>query len=132
MRTPPAQAHKPEVLIVNSRGLRQAGIAQLLEIWADVMGLTLKGVVPDAPLNVGCVPTDCKMIIVSLGSASIEDDQYQALIKSARKLMPQSPLVILSDQEHPQEICAAFRLGAVGFMSTNIEPGVAFKVLSFI
>jgi DNA-binding NarL/FixJ family response regulator len=132
MRTPPAQAEKPELLIVDSRGLRQAGIARLLEVWADVMGLTLKGIVPDAPLNISCVPANCKMIIISLGSASIEDAQYQALIKSMRKLMPQAPLVILSDRERPQEICAAFRQGAVGYISTSIEPAVAFQVLSFI
>jgi two-component system, NarL family, nitrate/nitrite response regulator NarL len=132
MRTPPAEADKPELLIVDSRGLHQAGIARLLEVWADVMGLTLKGAVPDALLNASCVPANCKMIIVSLGGASIEDAQNQALIKSIRKFMPQASLVILSDREQPREICAAFRQGAVGYVPTSIEPAVAFQVLSFI
>ena len=130
MRTPPAKADKPEVLIVDSRRLRQAGITRLLEVWADVMGLSLKGVDPDVLFNT--VPANCEMIIISSGSASIEDAHYQALIKSVRKLIPQAPLVILSDGEQPQEICAAFRQGAVGYLSTNIEPAVAFQALSFI
>jgi len=132
MRTPPAKADKPEVLIVDSRRLRQAGISRLLEVWADVMGLSLKGVDPDVLFNTSCVPANCEMIIISLGSASIEDAHYPALIKSVRKLIPQAPLVILSDGEQPQEICAAFRQGAVGYLSTNIEPAVAFQALSFI
>jgi DNA-binding NarL/FixJ family response regulator len=133
MRTPPAaEADKPELLIIDSKGLHQAGIARLLEVWADVMGLTLKGVVPDAPLNSSCVPANCKMIIISLGSASIEDARYQELIKSVRKFIPKAPLVILSDREQPHEVCAAFRHGAVGYMPTSIEPAVAFQVLSFI
>jgi DNA-binding NarL/FixJ family response regulator len=132
MRTPPAKADKPEVLIIDSRGLRQAGIARLLEVWADVMGLSLKGVEPDVLFDTSCVPANCEMMIISLGSASIEDAHYQALIKSVRTLMPQAPLVILSDGEQPREIRAAFRQGAVGYLSTNIEPAVAFRALSFI
>lgn len=132
MRIPHTQLDKPEVLIVDSKRLRQAGITRLLEMWADVMGLTLRGAVPDAPLNTNCVPANCKMVIISLGSASIEDAEYQTLIKSVRRLMPQAPLVILSDREQPQEICAAFRQGAVGYMSTSLEPAVAFQALSFI
>ena len=132
MRALPAKADKREVLIVDSRGLRQAGIARLLEAWADVMGLSLKGVEPDVLFDTSCVPANCEMMIISLGSASIEDARYQALIKSVRKLIPQAPLIILSDGEQPQEIRAAFRQGAVGYLSTNIELDVAFRALSFI
>jgi two-component system, NarL family, nitrate/nitrite response regulator NarL len=132
MRTPPAKADKPEVLIVDSRGLRQAGIVRLLEVWAAVMGLSLKGVEPDALFDTSCVPANCEMMIINLGGASIEDAHYQALIKSVRKLIPQAPLVILSDGEQPQEIRAAFRQGVVGYLSTNIEPALVFRALSFI
>jgi DNA-binding NarL/FixJ family response regulator len=133
MRTPPAaQADKPELLVVDSKGLHHAGITRLLEVWADVMGLALRGIAPDAPLNTSCAPANCKMIIMSLGSTSIEDAKYQVLIKSIRKFMPQASLVILSDREQLQEVSAAFRYGAVGYMPTSIEPAVAFQVLSFI
>ena len=132
MRAPAVQADKPEVLIIDSKRLRQAGIARLLEMWADTMGFTLKSVAPDDPLDTSCVPANCKMVIISLGGVSLEDVQYQALIKRVRRLMPQAPLVILSDREHPQEVCAAFRHGAVGYMPTSTEPAVAIQALSFI
>jgi len=46
--------------------------------------------------------------------------------------MPRAPLVILSDLEEPEEVCAAFEAGAVGFMPTSIDPSVALEALSFI
>jgi hypothetical protein len=85
MRTPRAKADKPEVLIVDSKGLRQAGIARLLEVWADVMGLSLKAVEPDVLFDTSYVPANCEMMIISLGDASIEGVHYQALIKSVRE-----------------------------------------------
>ena len=132
MRTPHVRAEKPELLIVDSNRLRQAGIMRLLETWADAMGLTVKVVVPDALLDTCCVPVTCELIIISIGSASIEEAQHQALIKSVRRLMPQAPLVIISDREDPQEVWAAFQEGAVGFIPTSIEPALAFQALSFI
>ena len=131
MRTPHLRAEKPELLIVDSKRLRQAGFMRLLETWADAMGLTLKAVVPDALLDMCCVPAKCELIIISIGSASVEEE-HQALIESVHRLMPQAPLVIISDREDPQEVWAAFQEGAVGFIPTSIEPALAFQALSFI
>ena len=128
MRTSHALAEKPELLIIDTQRLRQAGIARLLETWADVMGFTLNAVLPDAlPQS-----TNCEMIIVSVGSTSIEDAQCHILIDNVRKLMPRASLVIISDREDLKEVCAAFQEGASGFMPTTIEPGLAFQALSFI
>jgi DNA-binding NarL/FixJ family response regulator len=132
MRTSAEGVKKPELLIIDSKRLRQASIRRLLDIWADAMGLTVKTVVPDAPFDTCCTPDNCEMTIISVGSASIEDAQHQASIESVRMLMPQALLVIISDREDPQEICAAFEDGAVGFMPTSLEPALAFKALSFI
>jgi DNA-binding NarL/FixJ family response regulator len=132
MSTSPARLRKPELLIIDSKRLRQAGITRLLETWADVMGLTAKPVVPGVPLDACCAPANCEMTIVSVGNDSIQGAQYQELITNVRRLMPQAHLVIISDREDPQEIRAAFEEGAVGFMPTSIEPAVAFQALSFI
>ena len=128
MRTSHARGEKPELLIIDTKRLRQACIARLLETWADVMGFTLNAVLPDAlPQS-----TNCEMIIVSVGSTSIEDAQCHILIDNVRKLMPRASLVIISDREDLKEVCAAFQEGASGFMPTTIEPGLAFQALSFI
>src|SRR5262249_16520347 len=132
MRTSANAVKKTELLIVDSKRLRQAGIRRLLDIWADTMGLTVKAVVPDAPLDTCCTPDNCEMRIMRLGGASIEDAQHQATIGMVRTLMPQTLLVIISDRDDPKEICAAFENGASGFVPTSLEPGLAFQALSFI
>ena len=126
-----ARVEKPELLVVDSKRLRQAAIMRLLEAWADAMGLTVK-VIPDAPLDTDYASANCKMIIISVGSASIQDAQQHILIDTVRRLMPHASLVIISDREDLQEVCAAFQQGAIGFMPTSIEPALAFQALSFI
>ena len=132
MRTSAGGVKKTELLIIDSKRLRQASIRRLLDIWADAMGLIVKVVVPDAPLDTCCTPDNCEMTIISVGGASIEDAQHQATIERVRTLMPQALLVIISDREDPKEICAAFKDGASGFMPTSLEPALAFQALSFI
>jgi DNA-binding NarL/FixJ family response regulator len=127
-----AQTEKPDLLIVDSKRLRQAAIMRLLETWADATGLTVKGGVLDHPLNPDHISTNCEIVIMSIGSASIEDAQYQTFVESLRKLMPQTFLIIISDREDPKEVCAAFQEGAVGFIPSSIEPALAFQALSFI
>ena len=131
MLTSPGQITKPELLIIDSKRLRQAGITHLLDVWADAMGLTVKTLVPSTSLDTFCAH-NCEMTIISVGGESIEDAQQHALIESVRMLMPQALLVIISDREDPDEICAAFEEGAVGFMPTSLEPALAFQALSFI
>jgi DNA-binding NarL/FixJ family response regulator len=123
---------KPRLLIVDSNRLRQAGIARLLESWADAMGLAVSTLVPDATLDACCASAFCEMTIINAGSSSIQSLETQALIANVRRHMPQALLVIISDRDDPQEIYAAFKQGAVGFLLTSIEPAVAFQALSFI
>jgi DNA-binding NarL/FixJ family response regulator len=122
---------KPHIVIIDSKKLRQAGIARLLDAWAGAIGLTVSAVELASPIERHRTAT-CAMIILSVGSTSVADPQQQALIKSARKLMPGAPLVILSDREEPKEVCAAFEAGAAGFMPTSLDPSVALQALSFI
>jgi DNA-binding NarL/FixJ family response regulator len=132
LRTCHARVEKPELLIVDTKRLRQAAIMRLLEGWADAMGLTVKAVMPDARLDTDYTSGNCEMIIVSVGGASIQDPSQVTLLAGVRRLMPQVPLVIISDRDEPQEVCAAFQQEAIGFMPTSIEPALAFQALSFM
>jgi DNA-binding NarL/FixJ family response regulator len=128
----PAGLTRNEVLVIDSKRLRQASLTRLLDSWADATGLTVKAASPDAPLDTGCVPAKCEMIIISIGTASIQNAEHQLLIKSLKTLIPEARLVIISDQEDAKEISAAFHKGAVGFLPTSIEPELALRALSFI
>ena len=130
--SPARPDNRPRILIVDKNRLRQAGIMHLLEAWADVMGLVVTAVPPDTPLKRGRVSVHCKMVILSLGNTSVEDSQQRALIQNIRAFLPDAALVIISDREEPEEVCAAFQQGAAGFMPTSIHPSLAFQALSFI
>lgn len=129
---PSAEITRNQVLVIDSKRLRQASLTSLLGSWADAAGLTVKSASPDAPLDTGCVPAKCEMIILSVGTASIQDAEHQLLIKSLKTLIPEARLVIISDQEDAKELSAAFHKGAVGFLPTTIEPELALRGLSFI
>jgi DNA-binding NarL/FixJ family response regulator len=129
--TPLMCAEKPYVVIIDSKKLRQAGIVRLLDSWAGALGLTVSAVELASSIE-RHKTASCALVILSIGSASVEDPTQQILIKYARKLMPQTPLVVLSDREEPNEVCAAFEAGAAGFMPTSIDPSVALQALSLI
>ena len=76
--------------------------------------------------------TEREIILLSVGSASVEDPDQLACLKNAHALIPNAALVVLSDREDSKEICAAFEAGATGFLPTNIEPSIALQALSFI
>jgi DNA-binding NarL/FixJ family response regulator len=128
----PEKAH---VVIIDSKKLRQAGVAHLLDAWASSMDLAVRAVglanLIERNGNTSWTAS-CAMVILSIGGASVGDPQQQTFIKCARKLMPRTPLVILSDREEPNEVHAAFQAGAAGFMPTSIDPSVALQALSFI
>ena len=130
-RTSRRGREKPQIVIIDPNKLRQAGIVRLLDTWAGAMGLTVSAVELASPIE-RHMTASCAMIILSVGGASVEDSQQQTFIKSARKLMPRTPLVVMSDREDPKEVCAAFEAGAAGFMPTSIDPSVALQALSFI
>jgi DNA-binding NarL/FixJ family response regulator len=128
MRTSIDREEKPELLNIDTKKLRQAGIARLLQAWADVMGFTVNAVLPDALPD----SNNYAMTIVNLGDTSIEEAQCHVLLENVRRLMSNASLIIISDREDLHEVCAAFHQGARGFMPTTIEPRLAFQALSFI
>jgi DNA-binding NarL/FixJ family response regulator len=122
---------KPELLIVDSKSLRQAAMMRLFEVWAEAMGLRAMGI-SDALLPANYATDNCIMIVINVGGASIQDVEQMAVIDSVRRLMPHASLIIVSDREEPQEVYAAFQEGAIGFMPTSLEPALAFQALSFM
>ena len=126
------RADRPGVLIIDTKRLRQAGIMRLLEAWADCLGLTLVASSPNKPLEGLDLVVSCEMVVISVGSTSVEDDQNQECIKQVRTLIPDAPLVILSDREEPEEVYAAFTAGATGFVPTSTELSATLQALSFI
>jgi DNA-binding NarL/FixJ family response regulator len=123
---------KPGILIIDSKKLRQAGIMRLFEAWADTVGLAMSAIGPEMPLERCSIDASYEVVILSVGSASVQDRQQEIWIRSVRTLLPEALLVVISDLEEPKEVCAAFEAGAAGFMPTSLDPAVALKALSVI
>ena len=128
----PTRPDRPCIVIIDAKKLRQAGIMHFLAAWAEATGLTIGGIASDSPQDKHKFDSSCEMVILSIGSASIDDPRQQSLIKEVKTRAPQAALVVISDREESDEIRAAFEAGAAGFMPTSIEPSVALQALSFI
>lgn len=125
-------AKDPQVLLIDQNEFRRAGYLSLLEDWARSAGVGIKAVSPcDAATNLENLP-DCQLVLLNLGSQSIEDDNTRHLIKLLRALIPDTPLTIVSDNCEPQEVANAFRAGASGFIPTSLKPSVALHSFTFI
>jgi DNA-binding NarL/FixJ family response regulator len=129
---PPLANDKPRVLVLDKNRLRQAGVMHLIDEWADGVGLQVTAAAPDVLKQDAAASPRCKMVVVSVGSASVGDDPQRSLIEQIRSDFPEASVVVLSDREEAEEICAAFLEGASGFMPTSIDPAVAFQALTFI
>jgi DNA-binding NarL/FixJ family response regulator len=133
MRTLHSQiSDKHRILVIDSKKLRQAGIMRLLEAWGDALGLLVQALAPDTPLRKCAATAKCDMVILDVCGASLQEADSQALIRSVREVLPKASLIIVSDRENLDEVCAAFQAGAAGFMPTSIDPSVALQALSFI
>jgi DNA-binding NarL/FixJ family response regulator len=122
---------KPIVLIIDEMKLRRAGTVSFLQAWAESLGVSLAAVEPTAlPENVE--HTDLRMVVLSVGGQTISDVKSSPWVEDLRRLVPKVPLVLLSDQEHPEEVTLAFREGVRGFIPTSMEPAVALQAFTFI
>lgn len=118
-----------KIYVIDSRRLRCAGLVRLLEEWAAANGLAVVAISRPEELNAA---SNCCMVVISIGGASVLELEPQLWIKMARTILADTPLVILSDREEPGEICAAFKEGARGFIATNLDPAIALEALNFL
>ena len=125
-------AREPQVLLIDQHAFRRAGYLSLLEDWAQSQNVSIKAVTPDAAAtNLENLP-DCQLVLLNLGSQSIDDDNTRHLMKLLGALTPEMPLAIVSDNCDPHEVATAFRSGASGFIPTSLKPSIALHAFTFI
>ena len=125
-------AKEPQVLLIDQNAFRRAGYLSLLEDWAQSQNVSIKAVTPDAAAtNLEDLP-DCQLVLLNLGSQSVDDDNTRHLMKLMGALIPDTPLAIVSDYSEPNEVATAFQSGASGFIPTSLKPSVALHAFTFI
>lgn len=120
------------IILADLRKLRRAGVACFLKPWSASIGalvttFDLGGTLPDP---VRSAPR--RVLVICVGGRSIAGADTWAWIKSVCDQLPDTPFIVLSDQEDAEEVVAAFRAGARGFIPTSLEPAVALQALAFI
>jgi DNA-binding NarL/FixJ family response regulator len=119
------------VTIIDAMKLRRAAISSFVHEWAasnllNVLALDLDCVNSDAQR------TSFKIVILSIGSSSVDSPATRQMIDYVLAFSPRIPLVILADNDDPEQVISAFRAGVCGFIPTKMEPSLALKALSFI
>jgi len=123
---------KPSVAIFDAKEFRRASIISLLEPWAEAENLQLTSFIPDQAREAFRADTDFRMLIFSVGGASIADRENLQQLKVLRALAANVPLVVISDREDGDDIAAAFSVEAQGYIHSGIASALACQALSFI
>jgi DNA-binding NarL/FixJ family response regulator len=130
-RSLPLKPRTPTVLVIDSLELRRAGVVSFLRPWADDRSVDI--------VQLDCcgalTQTDAlllKMILLVIGAQGVADPEPQGWIASLHDKYADVPLVLFSEHEEPEEVVAAFKAGARGFIPMSITPPVAIQAFTFI
>ena len=75
-----------QVLLIDQKAFRRAGFLSLLENWAQSSNISVKAVAPDAAATDSEKLTSCHLVLLSLGSQSINKESTRQLIQLLRTL----------------------------------------------
>ncbi len=73
-----------------------------------------------------------KMILLVIGAQGVADPEPQSWIASLHDKYADTPLVLVSEREEAEEVVAAFKAGARGFIPMSVTPPVAMQAFTFI
>jgi DNA-binding NarL/FixJ family response regulator len=132
VRTMSRPSCQPFVAVIDTKNLRRASITSLLEPWAKSEDVQLKSFTPEQADEAVHVDASFRMLVFSVGGASIAEGGNLEQLRILRRLAPKVPLVLISDSEDPHDIIAAFNTEAQGFINSGISSALAYQALSFI
>ncbi|MDB5540758.1 MAG: hypothetical protein JWQ89_2485 [Devosia sp.] len=120
------------VIIVDAMAFRRAGLAALLEPWANSIGMEAVEVAPNE-LNADLLAaTDPKFVVLNVGGTSLHATNPATWASSIRRILPDTPCLVLSDRTEPDEAILAARLGQQAFMPTSTPPKIALQVFAMV
>ncbi|HZA01980.1 MAG TPA: hypothetical protein VE665_06840, partial [Hyphomicrobiaceae bacterium] len=122
----------PTVILIDARELRRAAVASLLSEWAHTSCVNLLALTPTDALQLHDRMSDCRMVILAVGSTPITELDAIQSIDVVHGLVPDAPIVILSDRDESAEVVAALEAGVQGFIPSTMTPELVLQTLSFI
>jgi DNA-binding NarL/FixJ family response regulator len=122
---------QPVVLVVDQQRLRGAGLVGLLNDWAAANGVALRAMQPGQATTLPRGEAR-RLVVFCTGGASLRQPPGATWLQEALAVAAGAPAAVVSDIEETEEVVAALRAGARGFLPTSTEPEVALQALSYI
>lgn len=121
----------PTVLVIDTLELRRAGVVSFLTPWADDSNIKIVAIDPHEALAQSGV-SPFKMILLVIGAQGVAEPEPQSWIAALHDKYADTPLVLVSEREESDEVVAAFKAGARGFIPMSVTPPVAIQAFTFI
>ncbi|MGG5812504.1 LuxR C-terminal-related transcriptional regulator [Falsiroseomonas sp. CW058] len=130
MYSPDSETTPLRVLLIDDHPLRRASLQRFLQDlpkdWGG--GFDILSMAPTSPLPLDQPPASLLLLSIGGASAAASADAVQDTLRRAGDI----PVVVLADQDPPEDVVAAFSIGVRGFITTRIEPRVMCGALRFI
>lgn len=122
----------PQLVLIDSRPLTRASLSQFLE--TNVRGLKIIALSSLRELLEGQAdPSDAiALIVFNIAATEIGHADIQGDIQSLKTVLPDVPLVVMSDHDDGRHVVEALRCGVRGYIPTTIHPYVAVEALRLV
>lgn len=123
---------RPLVAVVDPLVLRRAAMVRFLEEWSMANGVRIVAVAPDAVPDLPGGADSYALVLLNLGALPVGEALPTTWLEQIGHALPATPIGIVSDRDAPDDSVAALQSGAMGFVPTSTEPGVAMHAFTFI
>jgi len=127
-----ALSNDPVVAVVDVMEFRRALVVHFLRNWAADRRLELLSFAPEQAHALLRDSNACKLIIFNAGAASCASPDTISEIRILRALAPATPLVVIADEEIPDDVVIVLQSGAEGYLSNQSTPDLVLRALSFV
>jgi DNA-binding NarL/FixJ family response regulator len=118
------------VVVVDGMSLRRAGLVQLLDGWARANGVSVVGTGDFSFVYADRLA--CRLLLLNLGGTAASEPQSAELLRELIRQNPDVPVVVFADDDAPENVISAFRVGARGYIPTLMQPDLVLQALTFI
>jgi DNA-binding NarL/FixJ family response regulator len=118
--------------MVDDRPLHRASLRQFLENWADQEGFILDVVEIGSSLEQLGSAGGIGFAILCFHGAPTGTSGLPEAVECLRLRVGDAPIIVLSERGGADEVGAALKAGARGFITTGIDPDVMRSALTFI
>jgi len=116
-------------VVIDESPLRRASTVELLRTLVRETAVTF-GSAAELAARAAAAAAEFACILVNVGGRSLLEVGVAAELRRLTGLV--TPMVVLSGRDGLDEIAAAFRLGARGFIPTSLEPRVAAEAIRMV